>query len=284
MQNKKMLILAAFATAALCCFSGAAIAETMAFWSYDLGTAGTPFSDLPVVDETGNGNTMLGYDSYWGASYSVTTVTGSGLGARHDGNHQDSYVTGSPLNSWSSTAWTIEIACKLDSLANWNTIIGRDGTAFTSHPKSDFYFQENGIDNRFRVDFTSVDGANYVLDSDFIAEADHWYGFAIVSDGLNLTMYCDKLDGNGYQSAGTLPLSATPANNAMSAAGGSNWTFGRGWYNGNHADRIAGNLDNIRFSDTALTPDQFLGVPEPNTILLLALAAFGWLCARIYKK
>ena len=68
-------------------------------------------------------------------------------------------------------------------------------------------------------------------------------------------MYADRLDGNGFQNVGTFNL--TPGlNHALMATG--TWTFGRGWFSGNQADAIVGNLDDIRFSDVALTPDQFI--------------------------
>lgn len=53
-------------------------------------------------------------------------------------------------------------------------------------------------------------------------------------------------------------MSAIPADNAL-ASGGFNWTFGRGWFNNNFVDHITGYLDDVRFSDTALAPNQFLG-------------------------
>ena len=42
-----------------------------------------------------------------------------------------------------------------------------------------------------------------------------------------------------------------------------------------------GLIDEVRISDVALTPDQFLNVPEPSTIVLLGISAaglclFGW--------
>lgn len=246
-----------------------ASAATVASWNFDSGTAGTAFSATPVVDASGNGNTMFGFDAYWGPSYSATTVTGSGLSSRHDANHQDGYTAGAPVNTWAPLAWTIEVTLKLDSYAGWNSIIGRDGS--NSGPESNFYLQNNGIDDRFRVNFLTAGGQRYVLDSDFVPVANQWYGLAVTSDGTTLNMLADKLDGNGYVNVGTLGLNNL--NDNTLAQNGANWTFGRGWYNGWFVDHISGNLDNIRFSDTALAPAQLLAVPEPGSLSLLGLGA-----------
>lgn len=243
---------------------------TVAHWNFDQGVAGTAFSVQSATDISGNGNTMFGWDPYWGPSYSTDTANSYGLSSRHDANHQDGYTAGAPVNSWSPLTWTIELSVKLDNVAGWNTIIGRDNSS-QGEAESDFYLQNNGIDDRIRLNFDTVGGQRYVLDSDFVPLAGQWYGVAIVSDGSQVTMFSDKSDGNGYQSVGTLALNG--ANNNALSQNNSVWTFGRGWFNAGFVDHISGNLDNIRFSDTALTPDQLLVVPEPSTAALLGLMA-----------
>ena len=57
------------------------------------------------------------------------------------------------------------------------------------------------------------------------------------------------------------------------------WSFGRGWYNGGLVDQIRGNIDNVRFSDVALTTNQL--IPEPATIARLGL---GGLMLRRRRK
>ncbi len=120
-------------------------------------------------------------------------------------------------------------------------------------------------------------GTRYALDSNFVPNAGQWYRLAVVSDGTQLTMYADKMDGNGYLSVGSLTMTgATTADNAMAAPSPNvNWTFGRGWYNGGFGDNIAGNLDNIRFSEAALDPSSFLPVPEPSTMSLALVGGFA---------
>jgi len=68
-------------------------------------------------------------------------------------------------------------------------------------------------------------------------------------------MYADQFDGNGFQNIGTLIMDAGIDHSLLPTG---NWTFGRGWYNDNFVDHVSGNMDNIRFSDEALTTDQLI--------------------------
>lgn len=259
------------------CLGSFVSAATVAYWNFDQGVDGQAFSVNPPVDLSGNGNLMYGYDDYWGPHYSAVTIHPQGLSSRHDG-HNDGYtLTG--INAWQPLTWTIECTVKLDVISGWNTFIGRDGRTgldIGSGPDTDdeaaFYFQNNGIDDRFRINFSTLGGQRYILDSDFVGEAGKWYRLVCVSDGLTLTMYADKInDGvNGFQVAGSLALN--PANdNSLRATG--NWTFGRGFWGQWFVDHITGNLEDIRFSDVALTPDQF--IPEPATLVLLGLGGLS---------
>lgn len=259
----------------------AAKAATVAHWDFDSAVSGSPIplgsmaqgasgGVAAIPDLSGNGYIMYAWDDYWGPEWSAwgDTPTGVGYSSLHDG-HDDGYVFAPGLVNWQPLAWTIELSVKLNNLGGWRTMIGRDGsTGIPNDLAAAFYFQNNGIDNRFRINFSTVGGQRYILDSDFVPQAGQWYHLAAVSDGATLQMWADKLDGNGFQLVGSLTLN--PANDNRPRATGT-WTFGRGWYNGNFVDHIVGNLDNIRFSEAALTPAQLIQVPEPSVLALLGL-------------
>ncbi|AQQ08304.1 Intracellular exo-alpha-(1-_5)-L-arabinofuranosidase [Sedimentisphaera cyanobacteriorum] len=232
-------------------------AETIAQWDFEDGTEGMSFSDMPSggsVDVV-NGYLLLGYDSTYGPAF-ASDESPAGLCGYCNGQ-QDAYTTEYALNEWSPQTWTIEISAKLEDLSDWETFIGRDGST-NGDPEADFYLQKNDVGGQFRLNYETVSGERWILDSDFTAEADNWYHLAVTSDGQTLTMYCDKTDGRGFQVAGTLDISSqTPAENAMAATDYS-WTVGRGWYDGNNVDHITGFFDNVRFSDSVLSPSEFM--------------------------
>jgi hypothetical protein len=62
------------------------------------------------------------------------------------------------------------------------------------------------------------------------------------------------------------------------------WTVGRGQFNGNPADFVDGQIDEVRWTAAALTPAQFLNIPEPASAGLLALGAIGLLARRSCRR
>ena len=241
-------------------------AATVAYWDINDGVDGQPFTDTDGGAASGTGGTvdivngyvMHGWSTYYGPSYSSDTATGEGLSARCADNHQDGYLYDA-LTDWEPPIWTIEMSFKIEAFTGGNyTLLGRQGSSLGT-TGSDLYLQLLGWDsNRLRLDYQTVGTARWVVDGDFFAQAGQWYHIAIVSDGQTIDMYVDQLDGNGYQKVGTLDISSqSVADNAI-ATPNSDWTFGRGWWNNSNVDHMDGWLDDVRFSDTALLPSEFL--------------------------
>lgn len=247
------------------------LAATIAHWTFADGVNGQPFN--PASQPNGSTGSvdvvssilMRGWDPTAGASFTADTY-GTGLAANFNGA-QDGYVTEGALHGWGPTNWTIECMVNLRSLAGWNTLVGRDGTAGggADGNAADFYLQNNGIDDKFRINFKTAGGVSQILDGNYTPVANKWYALAVVSDGVTLSMWLD--DGTGYAQIGSLDMSAqTVEANAITNTV-LNWTFGRGWYNGALVDRINGMMDNVRFSDVALTPAQFIQFPTNVFVL-----------------
>ena len=266
--------------------SAAANAATVAYWNFDEGTPGAFFSDDPADDLSGNGYSMSGFDTSFGPAYSALgdTASGSGLSLDTLTGGRDGYTTDATINAWEPQQWTIETTVRLDAAGGFLTVIGRDGSSFGG-PLSDFYLQKhagaNGGLGSWRVDFSTVGGQRVTMDSAFSPVAGTYYQLAVTSDGTTAKFFVNDLGGGlGYQEASSVLLTGGDATaNALSSPNG-NWTFGRGWYNGSFVDHIDGTIDEVRFSDTALAPGQFIQVPEPGTTLLGALAGLAIMARR----
>jgi len=260
---------------------------TVALWDFEDGVDGQAFTDFDGGAANGsggsvdtvNGTLIRGWDNYWGPGW---TSIPTGLAMNNADNHQDGYVTEGALHNWAPTAWTIEATVYLEEIAGWETLIGRDGSS-QAESESDFYLVNNGIDDKFRINYDSAGGTRWVLDGDYGVQVNTWYALAAVSDGVTLSMWLD--DGSGYASVGSLDISAqSVADNAFPVSA-LNWTFGRGWYGGSFVDHIDGKMDNIRFSDVALASGDLIAldsllVPEPSTLALAGFGLLGMLMAR----
>jgi hypothetical protein len=105
-------------------------------------------------------------------------------------------------------------------------------------------------------------------------ETGQWYNVVGVSDGSTLSLYLNNI------LVGQTSFSSTDPRLAIGNGSGADWqagtwTLARGLWNGGHVDRVYGFIDEVRISDTALDPSQFLSVPEPATMVLLGLGALA---------
>jgi hypothetical protein len=257
--------------------TGSLSASTVAYWNFDEGNPGQFFSENAADDLSGNGYSMSGFNTTFGPAYSATGDTPSGTGLSLDtmSGGRDGYTTAAGINNWEPEQWTIEATVALDNVNGFLTVIGRDGSSFGG-ALSDFYLQRHAGANSWRIDFSTAGGQRVTMDAGIAPTTGTYYQLAITSDGVNSRFYVNDLSGNaGYVEVGSVALTGADAAANALASNGAAWTFGRGWYNGAFVDHMDGRIDEIRFSDTALSPSQFIAVPEPASTLLFGLAALG---------
>ncbi len=234
-------------------------AATVAHWTFEDGVPGEPFTDSEAGEADGSGGSvdliggylMRGWSDYYGPYFSDNTPWGSFVAMSNADNHQDGYCTDEAITGWSPSVWTIECSILLEEIDGWETFIGRDGST-NGDTEADFYFSNNGEDDRFRINVETITSERWILDGDYTVETNKWYNILAMSDGVSLSMWLD--DGAGYQQIGKMDISSQSiADNAL-AVNNFTWTFGRGWFNGDYVDHIDGGMDNIRFMDTAIVP------------------------------
>ncbi|MGC3959721.1 MAG: PEP-CTERM sorting domain-containing protein [Verrucomicrobiota bacterium] len=310
----KNSVLAACAVAAVM-GSLSAPAATVAWYRFEEGPAnsnvarngqgdGTFYG--AVADSSGNGYGLSAWSdgSYAGYAYNSQVATSvlplngaaNNFSVKNTGGYPALFTqSGTALQTWSPTAWTVEATFKLEN-GGYRTIVGRDsrGSATVNGDLAAMYLQAMP-NNALAIKFSDVSGywheaisANNAFTSfnwgaDPNGDLANWYSIAGVSDGSKLSLYLRNLTTlSGWNLIAQTDLTGSGSSNTALSAGtgdGGDWdagnfSVGRGLYAGGHGDRAWGYIDEVRISDTALGTADFVMVPEPTAATLLGLG-FG---------
>lgn len=261
-------------------FTGVLHASTIAYFRFEEATSGpVPVAADAILDSSGNGHHLRTYADYTAPSYSSTVplpvVPGTGAAntaSLNFGGNDDIYPSSPALNAVDFSQFTIEAWVNFTALGGFQTIVGRDDSdnpGQADSAESLFYLQKTNT-NLFRVRAYDSTGTGADVVSTFEAVANTWYHIAAVADDTTLYLYVD----------GVLQGSTPFTGGLFDPEPDTLWTIGRGqWSNGN-VDFLTGYIDEVRFSDTALRPSQFLNVPEPGAAVLGALGLLGLLRRR----
>lgn len=248
-----------------------------------------------VADSSGNGNALSAWSDGGFAGYAYRTdlsesvipktSAANNFSVQNTGGSPGMFTqTGAPIQTISPAAFTVEASFKPES-GGYRTLIGRDsqGAATENAAYAALYLQLLP-GNAIAIKFADVSGywhqavsATGVFQSFTFPDtaAGQWYHVAAVSDGNSLSLYLNDVEaGTGYQliAQTDMTLSGSP-NRALTAGLGDgsdwdpgNWSVGRGLFNGGHTDRYYGLIDEVRISEAALQPSQFLFTPEYTVI------------------
>ncbi|HSI09423.1 MAG: LamG domain-containing protein, partial [Rariglobus sp.] len=154
--------------------------------------------------------------------------------------------------------FTIEVWAQFESIIGNQTLVGRDSLSRDQGAGALFYLSKTThakpgpgqLENAFRVELVTRSDRSLTIESNVQAQPGVWYHLAVVG---NTTAGTVSLYVNG-KIAGF----ATDFDGLFIPPSNPGWTIARGQYAGKATDHFLGWLDEVRFSDTALTPAQFL--------------------------
>jgi hypothetical protein len=297
-------ILTAAIVGATACLSSTAWGDTEAHWRHEEGTAGAliPAGPGTVLDSSGNGNHMRTFNPAFTSATYTTAVSpkplGGGLantlaldfgpGGDDPGNNDDNFSEAAPINAQLFNAITVEVAFRMDTVAGYQAVMGKDGKPLGDSPGEDNSpvppFKvlirgddfPNAIPNQLFVEWIDGDGT---LNSDvhFLASGEtiapnQWYHVAVTINATDAALWVATGSG-GYQLLDSITGDfAGPTGNVI-VQDPTNWSIVRGMFNNGVADWADAIIDEARISDVVLSSNQFLFVPEPTSWALAAIAA-----------
>ncbi len=234
---------------------------TVGYWDFEQGVPGSQMSTQAVAVGAVEG-LANDYALYVEGSSSSPVFSEPGNGALGYGiagvftPNQFLYTSDAALDNFSTDTWTVEFTFNLSTVSGWITMIGRD---YSSTSQSAMYIQKvNG--GQLGLTFRTVSSELLYCNSDYDIAANTWYRVAIVANVNTVDIYVDTVDGNGYQSIGSWDLDTIDGSGGAvdhSCLAGP-WSFGRGMYNSGRGDWITGMIGEVRISDAALSPSEFL--------------------------
>ena len=223
-------------------------------------TAPTFTNDVPapMIPQTGEANT-LALDF-----------------APHPGGGDDIYTdfNDKNINNPLVDAMTVEVSFKMkfvgsiEGLDPFQGLVAKeaagDETQLENLPVFVIKVRDTGV---LQVELFDGSGTRREVTTSWPLAENQWYHAAAVNDGTTLKFYVDSNDGNGYVLQGT----AEDLTDGALWQGGvgvnddnTSWTIGRAQYAGSPADWADAIIDEVRISNTALDPTQFLfAAPAP---------------------
>jgi hypothetical protein len=277
---------------------------TVAYWRFENGPANAPVPhagadgvfDGSTLDVSGNGNSLSTWSQGGGAGFayranvSSPIVPQSGATNRFSVKNTGSYPamftsaagsapTGINAQTMMPVQFTVEASYKPEASGSYRTVVGRDAqNVATGNGSLAALYLQVRPDDSVGIAFTDVAGYSHwaysppgwIYGFNFGTNPEGvgapWYHLVGVSDGSTLKLYVN----NELVASTDLTASGSP-NRALAkgAVSGADWTagawsVGRGLYAGGHTDRAYGFIDEVRISNSALAPGEFLAAPRPN--------------------
>jgi hypothetical protein len=280
--------------------SGGAAVTPVAYWRFEEGTNGVHQgnADDYYVDSSGNGNHMA-TDITPVLSTATTNVpsaivpqTGAAdtMARTFNTSIQNvgtfgAEIGGNTIDAMNLDSFTVECMAKPNS-QNWMGMIVKDCEPSCNNngwvdPTFVLKFRNDAVDNhKIQVTFWDENVGFVECFSSFNYNPGEWYRIAVVVDGgTQASLYVKEESDIDYEleDSTTTTWAGTPIVGGL-INNDYPWVIGRGMHWGQELDGYDGTIDEVRISNTALSPSKFLGtVPEPGMIIggiCLAFLAF----------
>ncbi|MBC7784455.1 MAG: family 43 glycosylhydrolase [Burkholderiales bacterium] len=257
-----------------------AVSQTIGHWRFEDAATDKP---LIARDSLGSGNEFRAFNA------AVTPATSSlvpydvqpqsGMPNKQSldftaapGNRmpaRDLFLVGSPTaldpNVDPIEQWTIEACVRFKATDGWErsfqTFICREGYNVPDAGPLDenqlgaLGFKKRGDRNHLSIEAWDSDGHYVVVESPDEVRPDVWYSVAASSDGSVLSLWIKGPGDAAYTKKGERPFHG-PLPNTRRV-----WSIGRGFFANQIAEPFVGWIDEVRFSASALKPEQFLASP-----------------------
>lgn len=262
----------------LCLISGGSLAAsfsqlgaaTVGYWRFEEGTGSTAFDSSPF------GNTaIINQGNLYSTDVAASPLPLSGVPNNYsihlNGTGQFAMI-GDSISLRPTTAITMEAIVKLSRNISGNAgIIGRqvdtsDGDSFNL-----------GLRGALNNPFVSLDfggGIAVAVDLNESLVVGQWYSLVGTWDGSLLRFF---VDGELKGQAAAVGTIAYPNSNPVVIGADNEDTGNLEWF-------FPGWIDEVRISDTALAPSQFLMVPEPGALVMATFGLVGILATRRWRK
>ena len=193
----------------------------------------------------------------------------------HPGGGDDIYTNTKNINNPLVDAITVEATFKMkyvgsiEGLDPFQGIVSKeaagDETQLENLPVFVIKVRDTGL---LQVEMFDGSGARREVTTSWTLAENQWYHAAAVNDGTTLRFYVDANDGAGYVLEGTV---GGLTGGALWQGGvgvdtyDTSWTIGRAQYAGSPADWVEAVIDEVRITNRALVPAEFLfAAPVPN--------------------
>ncbi len=268
------------------------VVSPLAYWRFEDGTAAAHFAVPPFAEADSAGkNNRLQTPAAGAAPTFVADSPGipAGLTANSlsmdfteapNGSATRSLITAGgtgDLNTHTFNQFTIEASVKFTAFGGYQTFVGKDGQNFAGDgngANAGLYFQSpdpgaTGGNSVISIRTHQADGTFIIINGTTALTTGTWYNVAATMDGATLKLYLQSTPGGAYNLEGSAPFVGPMLSQNTT------WSVGRGFYGGGATDQLRGRVDEVRISDTALDPSQFLFATTPTSTVSGRIALEG---------